>query len=355
MKHTDAEQLLGGYATGTLTEAERQTLFAAALEHQDIFDALADEEALRELLADPDAKAQLLAALAPPAAPKAVPLWRRPSYLGAAAGLLVASLAGLAVLRSPQPVPAPARLAPEAVPAPKTAALSLRAEAPEAPEPRPTRKAKAALQPSQAAPPEPAAGLAASGGAVAPMERAQEAVADAQPALAQDRLAKKAEARPPAALAAVAQDKEDRTLNQGSQLAPAEAAGAVVSGLVGGVAPPTAASPRPARRAEAKALSPDPAWALQPQPDGSTRIEVKGAAEAQAVLLRRRGAEVTVLSLRPVAFGPGWTRWATTLRLVADDRLDLYLLNTPVAEPARLPETDPVDGVRIRIHPAPPR
>jgi hypothetical protein len=40
------------------------------------------------------------------------------------------------------------------------------------------------------------------------------------------------------------------------------------------------------------------------------------------------------------------------LRLAAGDVLDLYLLNAPVAEPARLPETGPVDGFRARIHPA---
>lgn len=353
MTHQDAERLLGGYATGTLTEAERQTLLAAALDHQDLFDALMDEEALRELLADPDAKAQLLAALAPTTVPKSVPLWRRPGMLGAAAGLLVASLAGLAVLRSPQPVPALARPALEVAPAPKAAVLPLQAEAPQAPEPTPTRKAKAALQPSKVPPPEPAAGLAASGGAAALLERAREAVADAQPALAQDRLAKKAEARPPAALAAAAQDKQDRALNQVSQPAPAGAAGAVVGGIVGGVAPPTAASPKPARQAEAKAMVVTPTWTLQPQPDGSTRIEVRGPAGAQAVLLRRRRAGVEVLPLRQLEAGRGQTRWTITLRLADDDRLDLYLLNTPGAEPAQLPETGPVQGFRARIHPAP--
>ena len=53
---------MGGYATGTLTDAEQEALFAAALEDQELFDALAREQSLRELLRDPAAKAELLAA-----------------------------------------------------------------------------------------------------------------------------------------------------------------------------------------------------------------------------------------------------------------------------------------------------
>ena len=47
------EQILGGYATGTLTEEEKRKLFETALHDQTLFDALADEEALRVLLANP--------------------------------------------------------------------------------------------------------------------------------------------------------------------------------------------------------------------------------------------------------------------------------------------------------------
>ena len=76
MKPVEASRLLGGFATGTLSEAERQTLFAAALNRQELFDALVDEEALRELLSDPAAKAQLIAALSRTAPPKVIPFWR---------------------------------------------------------------------------------------------------------------------------------------------------------------------------------------------------------------------------------------------------------------------------------------
>jgi len=63
MRPEDAKKLLGGYATGTLTEAEQDALFAAALDDQELFDALAREQSLREVLGDPAVKAELLAVL----------------------------------------------------------------------------------------------------------------------------------------------------------------------------------------------------------------------------------------------------------------------------------------------------
>ena len=57
------EQILGGYATDTLTEEEKRQLFEAALHDQTLFDALADEEALKALLADTEARQRILASL----------------------------------------------------------------------------------------------------------------------------------------------------------------------------------------------------------------------------------------------------------------------------------------------------
>ena len=65
MNREDIRKLLGGYATGTLSEQERQALYSAALDDQDLFDMLADEDALRELLADPGIRAQLVHQLQP--------------------------------------------------------------------------------------------------------------------------------------------------------------------------------------------------------------------------------------------------------------------------------------------------
>jgi|GEM_PF-906664 len=76
MKREDLEKLLGGYATGTLTEAERRALYEAALTDQALFDALVGEEALREVLEDPRCRRQIEQALRAP----------RPGILGRAAG-----------------------------------------------------------------------------------------------------------------------------------------------------------------------------------------------------------------------------------------------------------------------------
>lgn len=95
MNRAEAEKLLGGYATGTLTEAERKLLFEAALAGQDLFDALADEEALRELLSDARARRRLLDALAEPEATllgRFLGWWRRPVAWGVAGSVAVAAL-----------------------------------------------------------------------------------------------------------------------------------------------------------------------------------------------------------------------------------------------------------------------
>ena len=57
------EQILGGYATDTLSEDEKHQLFEAALHDQEVFDALADEESLKALLADSEARHRILASL----------------------------------------------------------------------------------------------------------------------------------------------------------------------------------------------------------------------------------------------------------------------------------------------------
>jgi hypothetical protein len=58
-RREEIEQLLGGYAAGTLTPSERKLLFDAAMEDQDLFNKLAEEESLKELLDDPDSRAYL--------------------------------------------------------------------------------------------------------------------------------------------------------------------------------------------------------------------------------------------------------------------------------------------------------
>jgi hypothetical protein len=62
----DVRKLLGGYATGTLSDEEKQFLYNAALQDDELFAALADEQALKELLDDGAVRAQLLRATEEP-------------------------------------------------------------------------------------------------------------------------------------------------------------------------------------------------------------------------------------------------------------------------------------------------
>jgi hypothetical protein len=100
MTPQEIQKLLGGYATGALTEAEQQALFEAALHDQALFDALAREQSLRDLLRDPAARAQLLSALEP-APPRRFWTWRPIAAVPAMA--VIATLAGV-IARKPRPV-----------------------------------------------------------------------------------------------------------------------------------------------------------------------------------------------------------------------------------------------------------
>ncbi|HEY3271506.1 MAG TPA: hypothetical protein VGJ89_09870 [Geothrix sp.] len=346
MKRAEAEKLLGGHAAGILTEAERRSLFEAALEHQDLFDALMDEEALRELLADPAARAHVLAALAP-APPRIVPFWRRPGVIGAAAGILMAATAGLAVLRSPEAQLPPA-VKPAVGQAPTPASpLAPPASAPALPEAKavPSPAAKAAVRPKEEAIVQRSAGVVASGNQ-APAKETLAPVAAAPVAV--ERAGRLAETRQ-----AEARDQLSRR---------AEAAGAARSTAVVEVlssVPAPAATPAPAPRVAAKVMAPRPAglvaavapapvWTIEALPDDATLVTVAAPREAQVVLLRRGASGVEVLKPSP-AEDAG--TWQFRLRLASGDALDLYVMNGPVADPARLPETGPVDGFRARIHP----
>lgn len=101
MKREDIEKLLGGYATGTLSEVERKALLEAALEDQELFNAVADETALKELLDDPQAREYLLRAL--PVREKSL-IRRFPAWSWAAAGAVAATLVIAVVeVRAPEP------------------------------------------------------------------------------------------------------------------------------------------------------------------------------------------------------------------------------------------------------------
>jgi len=121
MNRQDVEKLLGGYASGTLTEEEERALFAAALEDQQLFDALAREQSLRDLLRDPAARATLLTALDERPLPW-YRRWSKPLVLAAVAALLAIVLpVGIQQVRHRRPQPVlTAEMAAPVNPAPKT-------------------------------------------------------------------------------------------------------------------------------------------------------------------------------------------------------------------------------------------
>ena len=105
MTNEQARKLLGGYATNSLTEAERKALFEAALDDQELFDALQQEQALKELLAKPISRNQIQQALAGARAarPARAVWWSRWWAWGGAAGAVAAAVLVAAVIRSNQP------------------------------------------------------------------------------------------------------------------------------------------------------------------------------------------------------------------------------------------------------------
>ncbi len=95
------EQILGGYATDTLTEEENRQLMEAALHDQTLFDALADEEALKALLADSKTRQRILLSLeesqkslwVAPSQPSWFSWFRQPSSLTWAGSIAALGLA----------------------------------------------------------------------------------------------------------------------------------------------------------------------------------------------------------------------------------------------------------------------
>jgi hypothetical protein len=117
MSRDEARKLLGGYATGLLTEAERTALFQAALEDQELFDELAGEQAMKEVLDEPGARRRLIAALEPPR--------RHREWIWAAAAVTIAIVIGVVFVNRTPPPEVPQQIAqvmkslePAAAPAP---------------------------------------------------------------------------------------------------------------------------------------------------------------------------------------------------------------------------------------------
>ncbi|MEO8099816.1 MAG: hypothetical protein ABI811_19115 [Acidobacteriota bacterium] len=157
MKRDEVRKLLGGYATGSLTESERALLFDAALEDQDLFDELAGEQALKELLESPGAKNRLLAGLRPGDAKQV--WWARPwSWVrgpwATAAGLSIAGALVWVMMPRVETRQAPLEVAQskvsavESAPAPLAAPVASKATGRSAPVAQEARKEIAAAVPA---------------------------------------------------------------------------------------------------------------------------------------------------------------------------------------------------------------
>jgi len=128
----DILDLLGRYATGTLSESERQRLFDAALSDQDLFEELAREQELKMLLEEPGARDRMIRALEVPA--------RRTAWILSAAVAAALSVVLIAFVMRPRPKPpqvamvtppaAPVAMStPEPAPPPAGAPRSVKAKA----------------------------------------------------------------------------------------------------------------------------------------------------------------------------------------------------------------------------------
>ncbi len=343
MKRAEAEKLLGGYATGTLTEAERRALFKGALADQELFNALADEEALRELLADPQVRRRLVAALAEREAgwwERLLGWWQRPWAWGVAGSMAVAALLVVMLLpvyqTTKRPVvqhvaQGPAEIAGKVVPAPPLAPPPAAA----VPRRRPveTRTESAVAAPEAPAPqvPEPAV--------------EKQVVAEAE-------ALRTAPAPPPVA----ERQREQAEVKPKLEAAPAGVVGGVVGGIV------AAAPPAASQEADARRLYNAPAaeW----KDVRSATFRAKRAADVAAVPTGPVGIRYAILKLGPegqyaeaapnTVFAKGdvirlsvEANQSGVIRLARQDATGAWNTLGEVAVQARVRQAIPAEGLRL--------
>ena len=117
----DILDLLGRYATGSLTEEERKRLFAAAIDDQQLFEQLLQEQDVKQLLEEPGARDRMIHALQPP--PRRKTAW----IFGIAATAALSVVLMIVLMR---PAPKPPQIAENKVAAPAT---TVQTETPPAP------------------------------------------------------------------------------------------------------------------------------------------------------------------------------------------------------------------------------
>jgi hypothetical protein len=99
MNKEDIQKLIGGYATGSLTDEERQALFEAALDDQELFDTLQQEQALKDLFDDPFSREQVRRAAAESLPRPRTSWFRRPWIWASATSMALAGVLVIAMLR----------------------------------------------------------------------------------------------------------------------------------------------------------------------------------------------------------------------------------------------------------------
>jgi hypothetical protein len=118
MANDDIRDLIGRYATGSLSSEERKRLFDAALDDQELFDELAREQELKQVIDEPGVRNRLIRALEPPK--RRVPWILAVVPLAALSALLIVFLMWpapkpsqqVAVAKIPAPAVAPSEVAP---------------------------------------------------------------------------------------------------------------------------------------------------------------------------------------------------------------------------------------------------
>ena len=109
MPSDDILDLIGRYATGSLTAEEQKRLFDAALDDQELFEQLVREQDMKQLLDQPGARDRMIHALTPPK--------RNRGWIFGVAATAALSVALVAVLLRPVPKPS-AQVAVAKTPAP---------------------------------------------------------------------------------------------------------------------------------------------------------------------------------------------------------------------------------------------
>lgn len=330
------EDLLGGYATGTLSTEERKRLFEAALKDQALFNALAEDEVLRQLLEDAKVRKRLLSALPDPKR-RVVPLWRRPAVLGAAAGLLMV-MATVVQLRK-----YPRSAVPGRVPL-KGDATSL----------SPSATPGALAKPQIAAPPVAPASPKVAAKASELMTQADLKVAPVAAGMAPP---------PPAPSVAMAEEAPKPlaapTLNalKEREVVGAEAkagAGASPSVAMGSVAKDEAMegvkAKKSTRAAEAPAGPPLRACHVEKLEGGRYRILVIRSQGTHLYVVERRGpANLWLLPIQEIQRADGTLESRLEFEAAPGEAVDVYALNRAVAKPPTLGEEPSGQWKRVTL------